>query len=1307
MSTPLLKIALAPLIEKHRRLRSLYASGVAWFLAALTAAGLLLSQFGKSSALLGAAGVFILARLIGRRRGGGWEPDYRGIARTIEEHHPELHALLRTAVEQQPDPRTMQLSYLQQRVVADAAATTRRHQWFDTIPTSHWIGAHLLRVLGLSAAAAVFMAKVAPAPAPRASAASSPAHEAVTVTPGNTEIERGTGLVVLAKFHRDVPTEAILVLHPKNQPEQRMPLVRNLSDPVFGGGLTEVDADLTYRIEYAGQNTRDFNVKVFEYPRLERADATLDFPGYTKLPEKKIPDTHRVSAVEGTKLGITFQLNKPVKSATLIARDGTKLPLAVPAGKPLAELRDFPLNASQTYELQLHDADGRANKIPAQFIVEALPNRRPELKVATPRGDSRVSPLEEVTFRGEAWDDFGMPRYGLSYSIGGGATKDLQLGGETKADEKQSLAHLLKLEEIGVKPDELVSWYLWAEDTGPDGKSRRTATDMYFAEVRPFEEIYKQGDEGESESGRQGQGNAAEKLAQLQKQIISATWNLQRSEEAAGSPQPTPKYLKDEPVIRDSQAEALNQAAAVGAKLEDPKSKGLVESATREMQSALDRLGEAAKTAGPLPRAIAAEQSAYNALLKLAAHEFSVTRQRGKSGREASQRNQQQLDELELKEDKKRYETKREADPQQNEQQREQLAILNRLKELAQRQKDINERVKEMQTALQEAKTEKEKEELRRQLKRLREEEQQMLADIDELKQKMEQSPQQSQLADERRQLEQTRGEAQKAAEAMENGAASQALANGTRAARDLQQMRDDFRKKTSNQFRDEMREMRADARELADRQQQIGERLESEATKPGRPTLDGSSERDKLGEQFEKQQKQLGKITDDMKRVSEQAEAAEPLLARELYDALRKTAQAGTNETLEKTQALAERGYKPQARKFEEKARQEIDDLKTGVEKAAESVLGDEAEALRQARAELDSLARQLNREIAQNRPDLAQNQPAQEAQNPGGARDPRAGDGSFTPRNENVDPGKAPNPDDRTPGESPTAGREPRPQTGEFPSREGERGTPASAQGAKQQASNEGRPGEQARRQQREGAKPDEQQGRQPGERGQMAQSNKGSQPGQRGEGEQPGEDPQTAQGQQPGENGKGGQSGRGEVAESGRQTGERGGENPPGRDGLPAQPSGARPGARLAELANDPRQRGGADGRGGAWGGPAEGEQAGPLTGGKFVEWQDRLRNVEEMLDAPELRNEVARVREIARGVRAEFKRHSVAPNWDMVNTKIRAPLAELRDRLTEELARRESKENIVPIDRDPVPARFAERVRQYYEDLGRSR
>jgi len=52
------------------------------------------------------------------------------------------------------------------------------------------------------------------------------------------------------------------------------------------------------------------------------------------------------------------------------------------------------------------------------------------------------------------------------------------------------------------------------------------------------------------------------------------------------------------------------------------------------------------------------------------------------------------------------------------------------------------------------------------------------------------------------------------------------------------------------------------------------------------------------------------------------------------------------------------------------------------------------------------------------------------------------------------------------------------------------------------------------------------------------------------------------------------------------------------------------------------------------------------------------------------------------------------------------EIAGPLLELRTRVSEELARRESKEALVPIDRDPVPTRYSELVRRYYEELGRS-
>jgi hypothetical protein len=95
---------------------------------------------------------------------------------------------------------------------------------------------------------------------------------------------------------------------------------------------------------------------------------------------------------------------------------------------------------------------------------------------------------------------------------------------------------------------------------------------------------------------------------------------------------------------------------------------------------------------------------------------------------------------------------------------------------------------------------------------------------------------------------------------------------------------------------------------------------------------------------------------------------------------------------------------------------------------------------------------------------------------------------------------------------------------------------------------------------------------------------------------------------------------------------------------------------------------------------------------------------MRDIEEMVADPELRGEVATIRERARDVRIEVKRHSKQPNWELVRTSIYGPMLELQQRLAEEIARRSPNERLVPIDRDPVPDRYAELVREYYERLG---
>jgi hypothetical protein len=112
-------------------------------------------------------------------------------------------------------------------------------------------------------------------------------------------------------------------------------------------------------------------------------------------------------------------------------------------------------------------------------------------------------------------------------------------------------------------------------------------------------------------------------------------------------------------------------------------------------------------------------------------------------------------------------------------------------------------------------------------------------------------------------------------------------------------------------------------------------------------------------------------------------------------------------------------------------------------------------------------------------------------------------------------------------------------------------------------------------------------------------------------------------------------------------------------------------------------------------------------GPLTGEDFVPWSDGLRNVEEMIEIPALRNDVAVARDRARVIRQDYKRTGKSPDWAVVQLQVVKPLVEVRDRISEELARRESQEALVPLDRDPVPSRYSELVRKYYEELGKDK
>jgi hypothetical protein len=109
--------------------------------------------------------------------------------------------------------------------------------------------------------------------------------------------------------------------------------------------------------------------------------------------------------------------------------------------------------------------------------------------------------------------------------------------------------------------------------------------------------------------------------------------------------------------------------------------------------------------------------------------------------------------------------------------------------------------------------------------------------------------------------------------------------------------------------------------------------------------------------------------------------------------------------------------------------------------------------------------------------------------------------------------------------------------------------------------------------------------------------------------------------------------------------------------------------------------------------------------PITGEAFRDWSDRLRDVEELVVDPELRWQATQIRQAAREIRGEIKKHAADPQWAEVEELVAKPLRELQRQVSDELIRRAAERTeIVPVDRDPVPTEFSRSVKQYYENLG---
>jgi len=692
-----------------------------------------------------AAIVAATAAVIGLRAPLRRPPSDRQLARLAEEQNGELDDVVVTATErlsaEEPGP-------LDGLLVRAAEARLREVEPERVIARDT-----MRRALRWTAAAAVVLAialAYAWAPAWRAVQTArlyiAPPRLAVVVTPGHARIARGTPLRITARLDGlpdgatpDVPALIVAAADAAPQPMRREGAVYVVDWPT-------VEADFRYRVVAGALTSPEYQVSAIDAARVTRIDLEYAFPAFTKMAPRHEEDGGDIFGPAGTTVTIRVHTDKPVRRGAVALEGGTALPLRAEGQEATTLVAGLTIAQDGAYRIGLEDVDGLSSPEGTQYFVRVLDDRPPDVRIMRPAGDRQVTKLEEVAVEARADDDHGISSLELVYAVKGRGEKVVPFRRGTKLPSTSvNGTHTLFIEELDVEPGDFVTYYARARDISRGKASTEARSDIFFLEVRPFSEQFFA---AQSQAGMGGGAGAAADLLESQKEIIVATWKLQRRAIAGQS-------ATDVRAIARAQGELKARAEALAAQQARPAPR---------RRRAEPQAAPPPPAASPLSRAAGAmaraetsltalkpndavphEMAAYNELLKLAAEETErqVTRQRGGGGGGGGRTGNQDLsalfDEELLRQQQTNYENRNAAGGANAQNADKKDDALERVKALARRQDELAEKQRE----LARARAAMPSEELKRQLERLTKEQEQLRREAEQIAQQMQRDGQQ------------------------------------------------------------------------------------------------------------------------------------------------------------------------------------------------------------------------------------------------------------------------------------------------------------------------------------------------------------------------------------------------------------------------------------------------------------------------------------------------------------------------------------------------------------------------------------
>lgn len=748
----------------------------------------------------------------------------------------------------------------------------------------------------------------------------------VDVEPGDATVARGASVVVTA---RPVGFQAegveLWTRAGDSASWTRIPMSAD-STGAYNARLFDVSALTEYLVESTGIRSRVFTLSVADLPYAKRLDLEYRYPAYTGLPVQRVDSAGDIVAPAGTLVRVTVTSTVPTPGGRIVIEDGDTLQLVrADDGTLAATIR---VRRNGFYRVELEGIRGQLRTASLNYAIDVLPDRPPTVRFTRPGRDQRVLAVDEVFTEARAADDFGVAKLELVYSVNGGPEQVLPLHRATARVIREIAAgHTFMLEEYGLAPGDLVSYFARATDNDAVNGAKSTTSDIYFLIVRPYAQEYTQEQGAGGGGGGQGQGEGPQQLSRAQREIISGSFNVLR--DSASTDRKT--YDEDVATLRLAQQRVKDDVEELARQMR--------ERGVTDMDSGFARIAQI------LPRAAAAMDTAerllgrndvrgalgpeQRALQQIQRAEAEYRRVRvamgqqggggGGGGGGAQAEDLADLFELQRERMRNQYETVQRGEQDERAQQdREVDAAAERLRQLAARQLQENERAQRKADSLArmgaagasdgdgQRQLARETEEAARQLERLARERQS------------------ESLAEAARRLNQASNAMRRSAGGQQGSAASQQALDRLRDARRLLDQEKD------NRTQQAVQDAAESARRLARQQERVREDVDRQGNAQG-------EERSRLQEAIENRKGEMAdsarELARRLERASRDARRDAPGVSRELQEAADTLRGRRIEEKIRQTQEWVRRAPVEYQRRNEEIIAGDIERLNRSME--------------------------------------------------------------------------------------------------------------------------------------------------------------------------------------------------------------------------------------------------------------------------------------------------------------------------------------------------------------------------------------